>query len=198
VLQGLGERTPTEVPAAAAAWTGPVLALDLTGHGHSTQPAGGGYTAEMLMGDVDAALAHLGACSLLGRGLGAYVALLAAGGRPELVRGAILTDGPGLVGGGIRPASACIPLMDRTRTGPPDPLVMVEMARDVRPPDYAVEFVRLANEWSGLDHPIAVCTVVRPEWLAAVVEQPGVLDTTAPQAIPAFALCCAPGPPPRR
>lgn len=187
VLQGLGERTPTGVPAAAAAWAGPVLALDLTGHGHSTQPAGGGYTAEMLMGDVDAALAHLGPCTLLGRGMGAYVALLAAGGRPELVRGAVLTDGPGLVGGGIRPASACIPLMDRTRTGPPDPLVMVEMARDVRPPDYAVEFVRLANEWSGLDHPIAVCTVVRPEWLAAVVEQPGVLDTTAPQALAAFA-----------
>ncbi len=39
---------------------GPIFALDFTGHGASTVPSGGGYTAEMLMADVDAALAELG------------------------------------------------------------------------------------------------------------------------------------------
>ena len=55
------------------------------------------------MGDVDAALAHLGPSTVLGRGLGAYIALLIAGARPDLVRGAVLADGPGLVGGGREP-----------------------------------------------------------------------------------------------
>ena len=56
LLHGLGEQSPTEVPAASAAWPGPVCALDFTGHGRSDAPRGGGYTAEILMGDVDAAL----------------------------------------------------------------------------------------------------------------------------------------------
>lgn len=183
LLGGLGERTPTEVPPVAAAWAGPVVALDVTGHGASSLAPGGGYTAEVLMADVDAALAHLGPVTILGRGLGAYLALLAAGGRPDLVRGAILTDGPGLVGGGIRPGSPSIPTLAPHDGSTPDPLVLLEMSRDVRPTDYAVEYVRLANEWSGLEHPIAVCTVVRPEWLTAVADQPGVLDTTGPQAV---------------
>ena len=54
------------------------------------------------MADADAALAHLGPATVYGRGLGAYVALLIAGARPDLVRGAVLDDGPGLVGGGSR------------------------------------------------------------------------------------------------
>ena len=57
------------------------------------------------MGDADAALAELGEVTLLGRGLGAWIALLAAGARPREVRGAILADGPGLAGGGSRPAA---------------------------------------------------------------------------------------------
>src|SRR6185436_20392190 len=60
LLHGLGEHEPTEVPAAAAGWPGPVCALDFTGHGCSDAPRGGGYTAEILMGDVDAALGALG------------------------------------------------------------------------------------------------------------------------------------------
>ena len=47
-------------PAHLADWPGPVFGLDFTGHGRSTVPAGGGYTAEVLMADVDAALAELG------------------------------------------------------------------------------------------------------------------------------------------
>ena len=78
VLHGLGESAERFHPAAHA-WPGPVWALDFTGHGRSTVPAGGGYTAEVLMGDADIALAHLGPATVLGRGLGAYVALLIAG-----------------------------------------------------------------------------------------------------------------------
>ena len=79
LLHGLGEHTPSAVPQAAASWPGPVLGLDLTGHGRSSRAPGGGYTAEILMADVDAALAHLGPATLLGRGLGGYVGLLIAG-----------------------------------------------------------------------------------------------------------------------
>ena len=59
LLHGLGERTSTHVPPAAEAWPGPVFGLDLTGHGGSSRAPGGGYTAEILMADVDTALAHL-------------------------------------------------------------------------------------------------------------------------------------------
>jgi hypothetical protein len=114
------------------------------------------------------------------------VALLAAGGRPDKVRGAVLTDGPGLVGGGIRPHSPTLPRLGPAPTPRPDPVVMLEMARDVRPPDYATDYVRQALEWSGLDTPVAVCTRVRPEWITAVVDQPGVLDTTVPDALRRF------------
>ncbi len=191
VIHGLGEHT-TDLPPEAEAWPGPVFGLDLTGHGLSSVPTGGGYTAEVLMADVDAALAALGPCTLLGRGLGAYVALLAAGGRPESVRGAVLADGPGLVGGGIRPHSPTLPRLTSGTGATPDPVVMLEMARDVRPPDYATDYVRQALEWSGLDTPIAVCTRVRPEWVAAVVDQPGVLDTTVQQALARYADAAAP------
>ena len=96
LLHGLGERTPDEPPTYVDTWAGPVFGLDFTGHGASTKPRGGGYTAEILMGDVDAALAHLGAVTILGRGLGAYIGLLAAGARADMVRGVVLADGPGL------------------------------------------------------------------------------------------------------
>lgn len=186
LLHGLGEHTD-DVPAAADGWTGDIWGLDFTGHGRSTLPAGGGYTAELLMGDADAALAHLGPATVLGRGLGAYVALMLAGGRPEVVRGAVLTDGPGLVGGGIRPSTPALPTLQRTEWSTPDPLALWELSRDVRPPDYAVEFVRLATEWSGLDTPVSVCTRVRPEWLAAVVAHPGVADTNVVTALGRYA-----------
>ena len=190
LLQGLGEPPPTTVPPAAAAWPGPVVALDLTGHGDATLPRGGGYSAEVLMADVDAAIAHLGEVTIMGRGLGAYLALLISGGRPEQVRGAVLLDGPGLVGGGIRPSTPSIPRPDLSTTRrTPDPFALLELSRDVRPPDYAVEFLHLANEWSGLEHPVAVCTVVRPEWLAAVAEQPGVLEVTVDEALTTYASC---------
>ena len=174
LLHGLGERSPGRVPPGLAPWPGPVFALDFTGHGASTLPVGGGYTSECLMGDADFAISDLGEVTLYGRGLGAWIALLAAGARPREVRGAILADGPGLAGGGARPTSPVIPCMDPRAGAPPDPFALAELSRDVRPPEYATAFVRLANELSGLARPITVCAVERPEWLRAVVEEPGV------------------------
>jgi pimeloyl-ACP methyl ester carboxylesterase len=186
LLHGLGERSPAEVPDHLANWTGPVYALDFVGHGASSIPAGGGYTAEVLMGDVDSAIARLGPVTIHGRGLGAYIGLLTAGGRPNEVRGVILADGPGLVGGGIRPGSPQLGQVTGSSAATPDPYALVELSRDVRPPDYAVEFVRQAMQWGQLEHPIAVCTVVRPEWLEAVVAEPGVLESTVAEALAMF------------
>jgi len=174
LLHGLGERSPVRVPVELAGWPGPVLALDFTGHGASTIPHGGGYTAEILMGDVDAALERLGPVTLVGRGIGAYVALLCAGARPKLVRGAILRDGPGLAGGSSRPGTPIVPRPDPGSEGPPDPFALVELAVDVRPPDYASSFARQATHLSELERPVLVCSVERPDWLRAVLEEPGV------------------------
>jgi pimeloyl-ACP methyl ester carboxylesterase len=174
LLHGLGERSPVRPPAGVEPWPGPIWALDFTGHGESDVPRGGGYTAECLMGDADAALAELGPATIRGRGLGAWVALLVAGARPREVRGAILSDGPGLAGGGARPGSPAIPWVDPEASAPPDPFALVELSRDVRPPEYATAFVRLANELSGLARPLTVCAVERPEWLRATLEEPGV------------------------
>jgi pimeloyl-ACP methyl ester carboxylesterase len=187
VLHGLGERTPPALPAYLGVWPGAVVGLDFTGHGESTVPAGGGYTAEILMADADAALAHLGEATLFGRGLGAYVALLLAGARPREIHGAILFDGPGLLGGGTGPGSPHVPEVDRDAPAPPDPFALAELARDVRPPDYATSYVRLATMSSALDHPIAVAAVNRPEWLAAVVAEPGVLELPLGEALALYA-----------
>ena len=161
VLHGLGERTPAALPRHLAAWPGPVHGLDFTGHGASTVPAGGGYTAEVLMADADAALAHLGPCTVVGRGLGGYVALLVAG-----ARGAVVTDGPGLSGGGSGPSSSAPAFPDPGASGPPDPYALAELARDVRPPDYATSFVRLALLHSELESPLCVAAVGRLDRLA--------------------------------
>lgn len=183
LLHGLAERSPETVPAELAGWPGPVHALDFTGHGASTVPRGGGYTCELLMADADLALARLGAATLVGRGLGAYIALLLAGGRPKLVRGAVLRDGPGLAGGSARPGTPQIPTADPRAKAPPDPLALAELASDVRPPDYANAYVRQAAHFSGLDLPLHVCASERPEWLQAVVEQPGVRESTLAEAL---------------
>jgi pimeloyl-ACP methyl ester carboxylesterase len=187
LLHGLGERTPKRVPASCAAWPGRVLGLDFTGHGDSSMPRGGGYTAEILMGDVDAALAQLGPATLLGRGLGAYIALLAAGARPKLVRGAVLGDGPGLAGGSARPGTPVIPMPDPGAVTPPDPFALVELACDVRPPDYATSFARQATQLSELERPISVCTLERPDWLRALLEEPGVQECELADALSYYA-----------
>lgn len=180
LLHGLGETsTSTMLPGLAAAhWNGPIFGLDFSGHGASGRSVGGGYSSEDLMADVDVALAHLGPCTIVGRGLGAYVALLIAGARPKLVRGALLTDGPGLAGGPTRPTSLSIPIAEPpTAPEHPDPWVLLELSCDLRPADYAMTLLRQAIILSGLDTAIAVSARSLPPWLNAVANDPSVLQT---------------------
>jgi len=186
LLHGLGERAPDERPSWTAAWPGPVLALDFTGHGESGVPVSGGYMPESLMGDVDAVLAVKGPCTLVGRGLGAWVALLVSGARPDLVHGIVLADGPGLAGGGPQPPSPYAEVLPAVGGTSPDPFALLELSRDVRPADYALGFVRFAVEDSELDHPIVVSSRTRPEWLTAVAAEIDVLDLPLTEAIAHF------------
>lgn len=186
LLHGLGEASPEHVPEWASTWAGPVAALDFTGHGRSTVPPGGGYTAEIVLADADVALAELGTATVVGRGLGAYVALMLAGARPQQVRGAVLCDGPGLAGGAIGPTSQSFVVLAPS-PHPPDPYALFELSRDLRPPDYATLFVRMAVESSGLEEPIAVAAIVRPPWLAAVVDELGVTSCSVRDALAMYA-----------
>ena len=190
LLHGLGERSPESLPKQFAAWPGRIFALDFTGHGESTLPRGGGYSAELLMGDADAAIAELGAATVCGRGLGAYIALLLAGARPKEVCGAILCDGPGLSGGGSQPTSPMILQInpaDESAGRTPDPFALAELAHDLRPPDYATSFVHQCTHLSGLERPISVSARERPEWLRAVLEEPGVAETSLEEALAFYA-----------
>lgn len=183
LLHGLGESSPGELPAEYADWPGPVHALDFTGHGMSTVPQGGGYTCELLMGDVDAALAALGQATIVGRGLGAYIALLLAGARPALVRGVILLDGPGLAGGGTSQRSPYIPVVDMHQLAPPDPFAIADLATDIRPPSYSTSFAILAEQESGLERPVMVCAREHPEWLVAVINALAIETVKVAEAI---------------
>lgn len=186
LLHALGERSPDSVPADVEAWPGPVFALDFTGHGASTIPGGGGYTAEVLLGDVDVALTMTGPVTVLGRGLGAYIALMAAAARPQLVRGAILADGAGLAGGGDEPGALVVRGVPG-RISAPDPFALVELASDLRPREYAARFAELAAEQSPLAAPIAVAGRARPDWLKAVLETRGVEEMVLAEALARFA-----------
>lgn len=85
-------------------WPGPVYGLDFAGHGASDPLVGGGYYAEYFAANADLALAALGdRAAVAGSGIGAYVALLLAGARPDRVRAALLMEGEGLGGAGSMP-----------------------------------------------------------------------------------------------
>ena len=192
LLHGLGDASPTSVPRWVASWPGTIAALDFTGHGASTVPRSGGYSPELLMADADHALAALTdddpqrSITVLGRGLGAYVALQLAGARASQVRGAVLTDGPGLAGGATGPSSQSYFALPSNGVAP-DPYALVELGRDLRPTDYAVSFVQLAIAGSGIAAPISVASSFRPQWLDAVADSPGVADTTIADALAAYA-----------
>lgn len=173
LLHGLGEASPEAVPPETAGWPGPIHALDFTGHGESSVPAGGGYTAEILMADADAALLRLGPSTVVGRGLGAYVALLLAGARAGDVHGSVLCDGPGMEGGGAQPAPTTIQPVPEQHEGA-DPFALFELSSDVRPADYGASFAKLAVRASALAQPITVVAAARPPWLAAAIEVDGV------------------------
>lgn len=191
VLHGLGESSPTDVPRWLDAWPGTIAALDFTGHGASTLARSGGYTPEILMADADHALAALtsadefdghGDITVVGRGLGAYIALQLAGARAAQVNGAILADGPGLAGGPTGPSSQSFFSLT-TNGATPDPYALVELGRDLRPADYAQSFVRLANQGSPAATPITVASTFRPKWLAAVADEPGVVESSLADAL---------------
>lgn len=186
LLHALGEHSSASVPPEFEAWPGAIYALDFTGHGASTVPGGGGYTAEVLMADADAALSMLGPATVAGKGLGAYIALLLAGARPAMVRGAILLDGAGLAGGGQRPGPVMIRGVPGRPTAP-DPFALVELASDIRPPDYVARFAELAAEHSGLETAVYVCGKARPEWLKAVLGERRVRECPVDEALKACA-----------
>ena len=182
LLHGLGERAPSEVPIDVDSWSGSIWGLDFTGHGESTIPVGGGYSAEVLLGDVDAAINHLGTVTLIGRGLGGYIALLAAGARADAGYGAIITDGPGLTGGTYE---SSVPQVARlVNVGQsPDPYALHELSRDVRAPEYALDFVKFSTDRSDLAEPINVSAKYQPAWLKAVAAAPGVASLPLPEAL---------------
>jgi pimeloyl-ACP methyl ester carboxylesterase len=163
----------------ALAWQGPIHALDLSGHGHSGRVYGGGYYPELWTADADLALAELGQAVVLGAGLGAYVALLLAGGRPTQVCCAVLCPGAGLSGGGATPRfppEAVPPDIPATpaaralqRTGSTDPNVLAGQDLYVRPPDYAARFAASARRIVLLED-----GAPRPPWWLAVSEITGV------------------------
>lgn len=198
LLHGLGEES-RRIGTLGVQWSGAVYGLDFTGHGRSTVPVGGGYTSEVLVGDVDAALTQLGPVTIIGRGLGAYIALMAAAARPDVVIGAVLADGPGIAGGGVQPGTPTLvfpaPLFAAPPGGAhvPDPFALVELARDVRPPDYAQSLLSLASGVSSLDRLFYVSAIARPEWLDAIVSQPGVQLGTIEEALVYFAAQQPPG-----
>ena len=142
------------------AWPGAAYALDLSGHGSSGRLVGGSYSAEIFAGDADAALARIGPAVVAGAGLGAYVALLLAGARPDQVSAALLLPGVGLEGGGPLPyyltsgARRASPVHE-----PPagSDRFLAACATDVRPPDYARSFGerarRLLLAENGSDRP---------------------------------------------
>lgn len=185
VLHGLGEHTA--MPGAPwSGWVGPIFGLDFTGHGQSTVPRGGGYTAEVLMSDVDVALAEIGPATMLGRGLGGYVGLLTAGARPDLALGVVIDDGPGLAGGGPgAPSGTWYSPADASGSAP-DPFALYELSNDVRPPDYVTGFVHLLMANSPMDQPLIVTARNRPPWLTAVAAEPGVVVTSADAAFDAL------------
>lgn len=189
MLHGLGEHGQA-MSSLKVQWKGPIWALDFTGHGQSTVPNGGGYSAEILMADVDIALRHLGEATIVGRGLGGYIGFLIAGARPSLVKGVVIIDGPGLSGGAIHATSSSEITSAGSRTGTtPDPWALIELSRDARPPNYAVTFTRLAVEASTIDEPISVTTRVTPQWIEAISAEPGVLTgVTLDEALEIYAV----------
>lgn len=175
---------------APAAWPGSVYALDFCGHGRSDRIAGGAYYPELLVGDADTALARIGRAAVAGAGLGAYVTLLLAGARLDLVPAALLLPGPGLAGAGAVPDfTREFPDLDTVVRG--NGPMMAALGRDTRPIDYAEAFARAARHVLLLED-----SDPRPPWWAAARQSPaaepltvGLRDALARLAQVATANC---------
>jgi pimeloyl-ACP methyl ester carboxylesterase len=179
LLHGLGE-SGADWDDDVATWPGSVFSLDFSGHGRSGRVAGGAYTCEILVGDADAALAEIGPAAVAGRGLGAYAALLLAGGRPDDVLAALLFPGPGLAGGSAAPDFDRDPRITLDDPAPPasnglqperstDWRVVRCCESDVRPVDYAQEFAVAARRLLLVEDGSE-----RPPWWNATRTAPGV------------------------
>jgi pimeloyl-ACP methyl ester carboxylesterase len=159
----------SEVP---ALWPGRVYALDFCGHGRSDWIRGGVYAPELLAGDADAALAHIGSAAIAGAGVGAYVALLLAGGRRDQVSAALLLPGRGLIGGGGAPdfdrhvLTLVVPALNDPLPEGCDPHCAA-LQSDTRPPEYAAQFAAAARRILLLED-----GGDRPPWWAAVKAAP--------------------------
>lgn len=138
-------------------WDGGIHALDFAGHGASDRVRGGGYYPEYFLSDADIALGALGDfAALAGAGIGAYVALLLAGSRPERVPAALLWPGAGLAGAGSMPDfdapelvsleawEARIAADAASHSRSCDPMVATA-GRDYRPDDYVAAFAARAT-----------------------------------------------------
>lgn len=160
------------------AWSGPIYALDLCGHGYSGHLRGGAYNPEIWVADADVALAYFGDEALLiGAGVSAYAAALLAGARPDGVRGALLLPGAGLEAAGDQPSDWSrfpAPLTASTEPG----------ALRAQPQlDEGVKFAELLLHPSWYARPIAEharCLVLsednapRPSWWCALHGLPNV------------------------
>lgn len=165
-------------------WSGSVHALDFSGHGRSGRVVGGGYSPELMCSDADAVLARLeGAVFIIGSGLGAYVGLLLAGARPNLVSGVAFLQGAGLEGGGpevdiiaggyaagrpvaLQPQEGGAGLQDVAHT---DRMAVARLNADIRPPEYAARFAASASLVALIYGGGPV-----PPWWSAVARTPGV------------------------
>jgi pimeloyl-ACP methyl ester carboxylesterase len=160
-----------------SSWVGPVYALDFAGHGGSARVVGGGYYAEFFLADADLALERLGdRAAVVGAGIGAYVALLLAGARPDRVPAALLRAGCGLEGGGAEPDfERPIPSFqdwESTQSATArryrvevDPAVAC-CEDDLRPPDYVADFARAARRLL-FDPAVERAEAAPPWWVRA-------------------------------
>jgi pimeloyl-ACP methyl ester carboxylesterase len=185
LLHGLGGSSAdwSEVP---ALWPGRVFALDFSGHGRSQWVRGGVYWPELLAGDADAALAYLGGAAVAGAGVGAYVALLLAGGRRDQCPAALLLPGRGLAGGGPQPDfDRPVLTLVTPAAHPPLPphcdALLCALEGDARPPEYAAHLAAAARQLLLFDDGGA-----RPPWWEAVREVPAA-TTISGDARQAFA-----------
>jgi pimeloyl-ACP methyl ester carboxylesterase len=164
-------------------WPGRVIGVDFTGHGESEPLRGRAYWPELLLGDADVALEQIGSAAVVGAGLGAYVALLLAGSRPQAVSGALLLPGRGLAGGGPRPDPGRSLLAGLTPSAHPplppgcDPFACA-LDCDPRPPEYAARFAAAARRLLLVEDDDE-----RPPWWQAAREYAEVVHGTPAQGL---------------